>query len=165
MAIGRTKDESRAELERSIEALRRTGIPAARLSAGARARILREVRQSRRDSTVRAPLGSLFVPTARFAFSAALPLAALSIALVVVLTYPSGVARVPVESRAAATQIEATKLGAEVVFVIHNGGQTHSLREASDPLRFGQDLPVRTVEGRFRDRLDQNQGIVYYRID
>jgi hypothetical protein len=65
----------------------------------------------------------------------------------------------------AATQIEATKLGAEVVFVIHNGGQTHSLREANDPLRFGQDMPVRTVEGRFRDRLDPNQGIVYYRID
>ena len=165
MAFGRTNDESRRELERSIAALRRTGAPESRLSESARAKILREVRQARRDSTVRAPLGSLFVPTARFAFSAALPLAALSIVLAVVLSVPQGVNRLPVETRSTATQIEATKLGTEVVFVIRNGGTAHSLREASDPLRFGQDLPVRQVEGRFRDRLDQDPGIVYYRID
>jgi len=165
MAFGSTDDNGRAELERSIEALRRKGIQDARLAAGTRARILREVRQSRRDSTVQAPLGSLFVPTSRLALGAALPLAALSVVLVVALTLQSGVVPVPVESRPATTRIEATKVGSDVVFVISNGGRTHSLRESSDPLSFAQDLPARKVEGRFRDRLDESPGIVYYRID
>ena len=163
MRLWNRPDPAGDDLDRAIAAWRRAGVPDARLSDQTRAGILRETRMAPGPSNRLESLRSLFVPTSRLALGAAVPLGALSALLAVVMVLQGQM--VPGDSATGRPRIEATKVGSEVVFVIRNGDRVHNVSRSSDPGQFGPEARVPTESGRFRDRLDEDSHIVYYRID
>jgi hypothetical protein len=151
-----------AELDRAVEAWRAGRSADEGLSEAARARILREARTA---STVeRRVLRPLFLPLPRLALGGALPVLALSLALVALVALQGDLRTVGPAGRGH-TRVEATKSGDNVVFVIRNGSRAHTVFRSAEPGAFGSEPIATTASGRFHDRLAGDDSIVYYRID
>jgi hypothetical protein len=66
---------------------------------------------------------------------------------------------------ASPVRVDAAKIGDEVVFRIHNGGREHTVSRSEIPRHFDGGPSVEVSAGQFRDRLDSESRIVFYRID
>ncbi len=67
------------------------------------------------------------------------------------------------DPRTPAPRVEVLKDGEEVVFVIANGRRSHQVSRSTRPDRGGEVF--RTTTGEFRDRLDSEAKLVFYRVD
>jgi len=145
-----------------IQAWQRTETSDGSLTDGSRDAIFNEFRRLHASGQQPSPHASLFLPAARWAWGAAIPIFALSVLVGSILLtqkpFDSGdlVAHQP--------RVEVTKSGGDVVFVIQNGDTTHTISKSTDPGGVGKET-FTTTTGQFRDRLDSDADIVYYRID
>ena len=62
-------------------------------------------------------------------------------------------------------RVRATKAGGEVIFSIANGNRDHSVYKSSVPNRFGASAQLQVRGGSFRDTVDDDSGLVFYRIE
>jgi len=143
-------------LEEAIREWRCEQRPEERLSGTARQRILataREAGEQRRPS-----FASLFLPS-RLAWTAVVPVLALTLALGLQF-----VSRPEVQE--AGTHVAVMKDGDDVVFVIANGRRLHRVyRTEGQAGPSPQGEPFAVTDGIFRDRLDSDANLVFYRID
>ena len=156
--FGFHKQEGEA-LERALADWRAARKSPERLSGPARERILDAVgrEESRR---VRFELPSpLFLPARSFALAAVLPLVVLSLGLGYFLLPGAPALEDP------APRLLASRHGDEVVFVIANGDRRHSVVKGADPRILEDGVAVDVEQGVFRDRLDSDTDLVFYRID
>ena len=133
-------------------------LPAARLSAGARANIHA---LSRRGVPER-PLTSLFVPLGRLVAAAGVP--ALLLALSFGWLIRGGGAELS-GSQAPTLAIETSKVNGQAVFEIANGGRVHRVYKAYSAKELASAELYTTTRGSFTDTLEGEAGVVYYRID
>jgi len=148
---------SGSELDGLIADWRRASGAAESLSSPARRRIFTAARGEGKRP---AALASLFLPVSRLIVSAGLPAAALTLLFgVAVLPVPEGV------KSDAPPSLHARKQGDEVVFVIANGGQQHRIYRSTSLAELGSGEPFATADAAFRDRIDANPGLTFYRID
>jgi hypothetical protein len=63
------------------------------------------------------------------------------------------------------TIVQAMRQGDEVVFVIANGKSTHTVHKSNDPNDLSEGESFTVSQGSFRDRLEGDADIVFYRID
>ena len=145
---------AKADLDRAIAAWR-AGERHERLSPEARDRILDAARHDEVRPTLH-PLMTLFFPTWRWAWAGVAP--------VVLLTVALGIVAVP-RGRGAAVRVEARKVSGEVEFLIANGGSPHRVSKRSLPYQTGRGEAIETRNGAFRDELESDETIVFYRID
>lgn len=61
--------------------------------------------------------------------------------------------------------VGARKVGDQIVFTIANGNRPHVVYRSKDPARFDQGSAERVVGGRFEDRVGEEPGIVFYRVE
>jgi len=153
----------RDELDRAILAWQRTEASADSLSGESKDAIFNEFRRLQATSEQPAAHATLFLPAARWAWGAALPIVALSMLVGSVLLTQGPFDRGDVVVHQ--PRVEVTKSGDDVVFVIQNGDRTHRISKSTDPGPTGDQEIFTTSTGRFSDRLDSGAGIVYYRID
>ena len=145
------------ELDRAVAAWR-AGEGAEQLSPDARARILGGIVRSEPRSTL-PPITTLFFPTWRWAWAGVAPVALLTVALGIVAIPQGG------QSASAPLRVEARKLSGQVEFLIANGGTPHRVSKRSIPYRAASGTAIETRNGAFRDALDSDETIVFYRID
>ncbi len=136
----------------------RAGERAERLAPEARARILAGIGRSEPRSVL-PPITALFFPTWRWAWAGVAP--------VVLLTVALGMVAIPRGRQAgsAPLRVEARKLSGQVEFLIANGGTPHRVSKRSIPYRTASGTVIETRNGAFRDALDSDETIVFYRID
>lgn len=155
--------ESGKELDRAIRACRGAAIPTESLSDDARSAIFNEFRRLHASGEQPAPHSTLFLPAARWAWGAAVPIFALSLLVGSVLLtqgpYDGGGLVTP------HSRVDVSKAGENVVFVIQNGDRAHTVSKSADPAAGGDGETFTTTTGRFDDRLDSGAEIVFYRID
>ena len=130
------------------------------LSPPTRARILRSVKGLDRSSTPRASLAGLFVPAWKLALGAAAPLL-----LLVLLLGPQLVPVSPPAISDGETRVEASKVSGEVVFMIANGASVHRVYKSNDISMMDSVEVTVVTQGAFRDRLESDANLVFYRID
>ena len=133
------------------------------LSDDAKSAIFNEFRRLHASGEQPAPHSTLFLPAARWAWGAAVPIFALSLLVGSVLLTQG-----PYDGGALVTpqpRVEVSKAGENVVFVIQNGDRAHTISKSTDPAAGGEGETFTTTTGRFDDRLDSGNEIVYYRID
>jgi hypothetical protein len=147
----RKNDADRA-LEHAI-ACWKESVPPERLSEGARGRILRQAVETQEMQPVPTRLRS----AAWRILASALPVAVIGL-FAIVLADRTG------ESDHA-LRIRATKAGGEVIFSIANGRSTHSVYKSNDPNGFGTAARLTVHGGSFRDAVDDESGLVFYRIE
>ena len=104
----------------------------------------------------------LFFPLRRFALAAAVP--ALVLALAAGYLLAPGPGGEPV-LQAGPTHLEVLRQGDEVVFVIANGKTTHMVYKSTEIKGLRTAKPVPVTDGVFRDRIDAESSLVFYRID
>ena len=156
---GRGKGEG---LDRAIRAWHASEGSTESLSDDTRRAIFNEFRRLHASGEQPAPHSTLFLPAARWAWGAAVPIFALSLLVgSVLLTQGPYEGQVLVSS----PRVEASKAGENVVFVIHNGDRAHTISRSTDPAARGEGETFTTTTGRFDDRLESGTEIVYYRID
>ena len=158
-----TTRKRRDRLDRAILAWQRTESSADSLSEESRDSIFNEFRRLHAASEQPAPHATLFLPAARWAWGAALPIVALSMLVGSVLLTQEPFDRGDLVVHR--PRVEVTKSGDDVVFVIQNGDRTHRISKSTNPGATGDQEIFTTSTGRFSDRLDSGAGIVYYRID
>jgi hypothetical protein len=113
-----------------------------------------------RSSLPGTSLENLFVPAWKRALSAAAPLL-----LVALLLGPQFVSVQSPTAPAEVTRVEATKSGGEVVFMIANGDSVHHVYKSND-INMLESVEITVVtQGAFRDRLESDSDLVFYRID
>jgi hypothetical protein len=152
-----------SQLDRAIRACHDAEIPSESLSGDARSAIFNEFRRLHASGEQPAPHSTLFLPAARWAWGAAVPIFALSLLVGSVLLTQG-----PYDGGALVTQqarVDVSKAGENVVFVIHNGDRAHTVSKLTNPAASGEGESFTTTTGRFDDRLDSGAAIVYYRID
>jgi hypothetical protein len=150
------------DLDRALGEWRRSGPAKGRLSQPARASVMRAALEAREHPRRIEPQIPLFFPLRRMALATALP-AVLLCAIAGYLLVPGAVMEPAADSRG--TIVQSMRQGDEVVFVIVNGNTPHTVRKshnASD-LSAGETLTV--SRGSFRDGLESDSNIVFYRID
>ena len=152
MWLGRGKRSPR--LESSIEQWRAQIGPEERLSQGCRTRILRSVDQE----AVRRPLAPLFVTSRQWAVAAVTPVLVLTLAL----GYLGLSGSDPAPGNAT---VNVTKQGDHVVFLIANGSRDHRVYKSTHSDGQASWKAYTTTTGSFRDRLDSDVDLVFYRID
>jgi len=147
----------KSRLDRAIVACRE-GEPgrAERLSAGARARLLSELRSD--SPSHRRWRMALFPPVWRLALAGALPAA-------VVATVALWTANRPVQEPAATAALHVTKIENQVVFWIDNGGRRHVVVRSERADRFDASGAQALTDASFADHLDAGPRVVFYRID
>ncbi len=140
-----------------LEGLIRAGREASteRLSAGARSAILDE---ALKPAISEGP-PALFTPTRHILVAGALPVV-LAVALLVgsdpgVQPPPAGVDAAP--------EVTVSKVGGRVLFAIRNGGKPHTVYRTTDPR--GSGAGERITGGEYVDRLQDQDDLVFYRID
>jgi hypothetical protein len=157
--IFRYRRREQGVLDRALADWRAARKAPERLSGPARERILEA---AGRDRTRRIALelpSPLFLPARRFALAAVLPLLVLSLAVgYLLLPGRSGL-------DGSAPRLLASRQGDEVVFVIANGDRPHRVVKVTDPRETGAGQAVDVEQGVFRDRLDSEASLVFYRID
>jgi len=124
------------------------------LSDAARARIHDAVLASRPIPAPR-PLFGLFP---RRLAATILPIAA-AVALVAFFPERSG------DASRAHVKVRVGKSGDEVVFTIANGTSGHTVYKSNDSSDFGRAERIAVQGGTFRDRVADDAGLVFYRID
>ena len=154
----RGRDGGRA-LDEALGQWRESPLPKESLSEATRARILDGVRRQEERTWVE-PLAALFLPAPRFALAAGLP----ALALTLLLGYSLIPSQLGGGVDPAPTRLQATKQGNEVVFLIANGQQTHTV-SVSDKAHVVQSPETFTVTDSFRDRLQSDSDLVFYRFD
>jgi len=152
-----------AKLDTAIQAWRASVPSTERLSDDARDSIFNEFRRLHASGERPAPHATLFLPAARWAWGAAVPIFALSLLVSSVLLtqgpYDGGALVSP------QPRVEVSKAGEHVVFQIQNGDTTHTISKSASRSAGGEGETFTTTTGRFDDRLDSGSEIVYYRID
>lgn len=149
-------------LDRALDDWRSAGKSPERLSGPARQRILDAVGESGERRVRFESPAPLFVPVRRFALATALPLVVLGLAVGYFLLPGSGVGPA---ADGAAPLLLASRQGNEVVFVIANGDRPHRVTRTDDPSLPEAGEPVEVEQGVFRDRLESDAKLVFYRID
>jgi hypothetical protein len=147
---------AKSELDRSVAAWRAVE-RSEQLSPEARARILDSAARTSVPAPALRPLVTLFFPTWRWAWAGVAPVALLTVALAVLA--------IPHRVGSATVRVEARKVSGEVEFLIANGGTPHRVSKRSIPYRAGDGKAIATRNGSFRDALDSDEPIVFYRID
>jgi len=147
-------------VDQAVAAWRASEGAGERLSPETRAAIYRESRAAIARPRAHAPL---FVPVARLALGAAVPVLVLSLLAGSLLMSPTPTRQGTLVARA--PRVEVEKTGGEVVFLIHNGSRTHRISKSSVPAAGEGAQSFTTTTGRFSDRLESDSPIVYYRID
>ena len=135
---------------------------AERLSTPVRERILDRVGPNQVQQVRFTPQPALFTPLGRLALAAAAPMLVLTLAvgyLLMPATAPEPMAR------AESTNLEVIRQGQEVVFLIANGKATHLVYKSTQIKGLHRAQPVTVSDGVFRDRIDQNANLVFYRVD
>jgi hypothetical protein len=159
----RKRREEGEKLDRAIQAWRGSAPTAESLSGDARNSIFNEFRKLHASGERPAPHATLFLPAARWAWGAAVPIFALSLLVGSVLMNQgpyNGGALVSPQPR-----VDVSKAGDHVVFQIHNGDATHRISKSESRAAGAEGESFTTTTGRFDDRLDSGSKIVYYRID
>lgn len=157
----RPRKEPADDLDRAITAWRAAPEERPAISDLGRRRILNSVSNLRAGVWAPVPSTPLFQPTRNLMLGTALPVAAMTVILGLLLIQ-SGWIRT--ELPAQTTRVEVLKRGGEVVFVITNGERTHRISKSSHP-EGNAEREVFTAQGEFRDRLDAGPDLVFYRID
>lgn len=150
------------KLDRALADWRACRPDESRLSQPARANILRAALEASVAPRRIEPRIPLFFPVRRLALATALPTVLLAF-IAGYLILPGGMTDPAGDP--AGTIVQAMRQGDEVVFVITNGKSTHTVRKLNAPnsLTDGETLTV--SEGSFRDRLEGDSNLVFYRID
>lgn len=144
-------------LDRAIAACREAEpTRAERLCAGARARLLSELRSD--SPSHRRWRMALFPPVWRLALAGALPVAA--VVTVVLWTAPR-----PVQEGVATASLHVTKVEDQVVFWIDNGGRHHVVVRSERADRFDASRAEPLIDASYADHLDAGPKVVFYRID
>lgn len=146
---GRNPEET---LDRAIAVWKAAPV-AERLSDEVRRSILRETLENLEAQPVPTRLRS----AAWRILAGALPVAA--IGLLAVVLVDRGV------EPTHALRVRATKAGGEVIFSIANGRNDHSVYKSSVPNKFGASAQLQVRGGSFRDTVDDDSGLVFYRIE
>lgn len=157
--LRRNRDAGR-ELDEALTAWHGSDRPTERLSEATRARILDGARRQQGERHGIEPLAALFLPARRFALAAGLP----ALALTLILGYSLIPARLGAGVEPAPTQLQVSKQGNEIVFLIANGRQTHTV-SISDKANVVQSRTTFTVTDSFRDRLQSDSALVFYRFE
>jgi len=160
--LGKSKQEQgrQRNLDRAVSAWRdaEASLPAERLSAGARANIRVLARQAvPADADIDRPLARLFLPLARMAAAAGVPVLILAVSFGWIL---QGGSR-PETS----LSIEISKIDGQAVFDIANGGRLHRVYKSTSAGKMGSEDLFATVRGSFSDKLEGDENLVFYRID
>ena len=130
------------------------------LSSPARSRIMMVVNDLEKARLPRASLASLFVPAWKLALGGAAPLL-----LVAILLGPQLVSVQPPATESGVTRVEASKVSGEVVFTIANGSSVHRVAKSNDLSKIESVEVTVVTQGAFRDRLESDANLVFYRID
>ena len=153
-------------LDRALADWKALEDPPEQLSPHLRARVLDAAAGGADVGTPVPRARALFFPVRRFALAAVVPTLALALAL------GSLVRPVPVSDpdreaamTVAATRLEVQRHGDEVIFRIANGSTQHRVYKSTDLGSLDTVTPVVVEDGVFRDRVEQDSGIVFYRID
>ena len=144
------------ELYRAIAAWR-AGERGEQLSPDTRSRILGGIDRSDARSSTLQPLTSLFFPTWRWAWAGVAPVVVLTVALGIVALPRGG------DAGSKPVRVEARKVAGEVEFLVANGGTEHRVSRWSPDTATG--TTIETKNGAFRDTLDSDETIVFYRVD
>lgn len=150
-------------LDQAIQAWRGSAPSTETLTDDARDSIFNEFRRLHASGERPAPHATLFMPAARWAWGAAVPIFALSLLVGSVLMTQG-----PYDGGALASpqpRVEVSKDGEHVVFQIQNGNTTHTISKSTSRSAGNEGETFTTTTGRFDDRLDSGSDIVYYRID
>ncbi len=148
------------DLERATAAWRSHAAPEPTLSEAARARVLDAVLQQDRRGGDLPGLVPLFAPGRAWVWAGALP--------ALILTVGLGILAFPFDTGShapATTRVQAMKRSGEVVFLISNGGAEHRVSKRTIPSASPSGTAIKTQDGAFRDELDSEEAIVFYRID
>jgi len=156
----RSTHAGKAELDGAIEAWRVGNRPREVLSEAGRSRLLDLALQEGSSRGSLAPLVPLFFPLRRWAWAGALPAVLLTVAFGI-LIFPMA----PGDHATVVTRVDAIKLPGEVVFLISNGGREHRVSKRTIPDGAPPGTVVPTQGGSFRDALESEETIVFYRID
>jgi len=168
MLFGRKRQNNKTEanaalLNASIQDWRQHSEGSAqKLSTASRAQILRSIRAESSAPGLLAPLASLFVPARRIFWAAGLPAVALLLVVASFMYQPGSIV-----TDSAAT-LNVSRVGDEIVFEIANGGRAHRVFRSDSPegLAAGNSSEVFALaRNTFRDRIDSESGIVFYRVD
>jgi len=146
-------------LDEALAAWRGSPLPQESLSDATRGRILDGVRRREERPWIE-PLAALFLPARRFALAAGLPALALALILgysLIPAELGGGVDQTP-------TRLQVSKQGDEVVFLIANGQQTHTV-SVSDKAHVVHSRTTFTVTDSFRDRLQSESNLTFYRFE
>jgi hypothetical protein len=149
-------------LERALEDWRSSRPEEGGLSQPARANILRAAMAANTTPRRIEPRIPLFFPVRRLALATALPTVLLAF-IAGYLLLPGGMTD-PMGDPAG-TIVQAMRQGDEVVFVISNGKSSHTVRKLNDPNSLTDGEPLAVSQGSFRDRLEGDSDLVFYRID
>ena len=147
----------RDTLRRAVRATRRTTRQVA-LSGSARDRILDAARNQPADQPGEL-FPSLFTAPRRLLAAGALPLV-LAVGLLVLLNQPA-----PVTPELGSTTLQVSKEDGQIFFRIANGSRNHVVYRSTVPDRFERSTGVKVTDGSFTDAIDDQAGLVFYRID
>ena len=147
----------RDTLRRAVRVTRRTTSQAV-LSGSARERILDAVRSQAADQPAEL-FPSLFTAPRRLLAAGALPLL-LAVGLLVLLNQPT-----PVTPDLGASSMQISKEDGQIFIHIANGSRNHVVYRSTVPDRFERSTGVTVTDGSFTDAIDDQAGLVFYRID
>jgi hypothetical protein len=160
MSRKREKHRNSDVLQQALEDWRAVEVPEAKLPSTVRERVMDAIRGGGETRvTYQTPL---FLPLRRVLLATAVPVLVLALA-VGYLLIPGGGA--VIEPGAQVTNLDVIRQGDDVIFVIANGDSTHRVYKSNDLSTLGAAEPVEVSNGVFRDRIDPDNGLVFYRID
>lgn len=149
-----------AILNQAVEAWRDAEVQEEPLSAPARERILDAVKGG--GETRLSYQTSLFLPFRRIALAIAAPAMILALTVGYLVVPPADTGG---QSPAQVTNLDVLRQGEEIIFVIANGQSTHRVYKSSEISGLQTAEPVEISNGVYRDRIDQQADLVFYRID
>ena len=158
----RTQDGKRA-LDEALGAWREAEavVPAERLSSGARANVRALARRGAAAAPER-PLVGLFVPVGRLVAAAGVPALLLAVSFG---WFIGGDGAELGRSETPGVGIETSKVKGQAVFNIANGGRVHHVYKANSAKELARAELYTTTRGSFKDSLDGDPGVIFYRID
>jgi len=128
------------------------------LSDSARSEIFRHVSQ---DAPAPRTGARLFTPWRQLALAGAAPV----LLLVVMVGWLGPRGDRPTPEAMPAPDVQIAKVGDQVVFRIPNGTRVHFVSRSERPDRFEGVDAAKVVDGNYADRLHDEAGLVFYRID
>jgi hypothetical protein len=154
------KAQNDGTLERALSDWHAAEVDDGQLSAPVRARVMDAIKGG--GETRVSYQTPLFLPLRRVLLAAAAPALVLALAVGYLMTPGGGAV---IESPAQATNLDVIRQGDDIVFVIANGNTTHRVYKSTAINDLGAAEPVEVSNGVYRDRIDPQAGLVFYRID